>query len=468
MSNYNVQLGSAPPGHEVPALLQELGAFVASQPHGSLGWFDGMEAEEVPTQWSEENADRLRRSAFAFLQLPDGSLIALMRAETGAPIVLLGSEGEARTVGESLEDFIVKWSKGRTEIDDLDDPEASSRKELAAWVKKKAIKAPRAAKRFDFQGWLDGDGPAAAAAAAAPARAETETMRQLGPKLREAVALVGLAADDPDVVHYVTTALKKKVIDQTTASNDGKWVEAKKAGLNLYFSHKVNHDAYPPRSKSKNAFIPYLEGVDVSEAIKEEVLGVPWKATKEDLMKILGTPTFRRQAFTTEDGKGMPVWVRPLDAARDIDLTIQFGNWLKISAGIRQAAELDSYRPTLSGLFVAWALERGLVDERRLAAHGALIADMKAHRRKGSDLIRALGRGLWDDHLVDRGGLRGTAYDWFHNMDGLSMTADLIAVFGERTNSHGHSEPVLDDDTWDAVDRAASALDRRFAPSIAP
>lgn len=54
----------------------------------------------------------------------------------------------------------------------------------------------------------------------------------------------------------------------------------------------------------------------------------------------------------------------------------------------------------------------------------------------------------------------------FFKIDGLYLEGDLIGVFGERTNEHGHAEPALDDDTWDAVDRATPILDERFAAWI--
>jgi len=34
---------------------------------------------------------------------------------------------------------------------------------------------------------------------------------------------------------------------------------------------------------------------------------------------------------------------------------------------------------------------------------------------------------------------------------------------GKREGPYGHDEPVLDDDDWKAVDRATTALDKRFA-----
>ncbi|WP_257460446.1 hypothetical protein [Archangium lipolyticum] len=159
MANYTVKLSAAPNGHEIPPLLADVGAWIGKQPHGTLGWFDALEATAIPKEWNPEKENRLRRDAFAFMSLPDGSLLVLVNTGVKAPpaVALLGSEGEARTVANSLEEFLKLWSQGETEIHELDDEEgASGREALASWLKAKKVKAPRA-KTFDFAAWLDGD-----------------------------------------------------------------------------------------------------------------------------------------------------------------------------------------------------------------------------------------------------------------------------------------------------------------------
>ena len=146
-STYVVELRAAPANHTIPPLLAALGDFVATKKHGVLGWFDAISAEEIPSTWNESASDRLRRDGFTFLNLPDGSLLALI--DTGSKgarraVVLLGSEGEARTVADSLEEFLVLWSKGETDINELDDEEAEEgRAELRAWLKSHKVKAPK-------------------------------------------------------------------------------------------------------------------------------------------------------------------------------------------------------------------------------------------------------------------------------------------------------------------------------------
>ena len=158
-NGYHIDLTEAPPGHEVPPLLAVFADWLARQEHGSVEWFDALAIEKIPSTWDEANAQRLQRAGFAFLSLPDGSLLALL--DTGIPdapqaVVLLGSEGETDTVAGSLEEFLLLWSKGETGITDLDDEDgAAGRTALKRWLKSQKVTAPDAPD-FDFQAWLDG------------------------------------------------------------------------------------------------------------------------------------------------------------------------------------------------------------------------------------------------------------------------------------------------------------------------
>lgn len=227
MSKYSVKLASAPKGHVLPPLLLEVGAWIKKQEHGSLGWFDvfgGVEA--IPKEWDEDNAERLRKAGFVFLALPDGSMLALLETGPTSPpaVVLLGSEGDRRTVASSLEELLAIWAKGETEIDELDDEDGEEgRALLGKWLKERKIKAPKA-KDFDFQAWLDGGDAKKPAKAAAPpkplARKPTATWKKLGPKAQKVASLVGLRVDAKEVVDYVTKVLGKKLVQTTSERND--------------------------------------------------------------------------------------------------------------------------------------------------------------------------------------------------------------------------------------------------------
>jgi hypothetical protein len=157
MGRYSVKVRGALPGREVPALLSELGDFVATLERGELGYFDRLEPTELGDSWSKDPA-RLRAAGFGFLGLGDGSELALLDLNGVRPVVLLDSEGDARTIASSLEGFLFAWAKAATDVGDLDDAPGTGRKALAAWLKQHGLKAPKKqpAAAFDFQAWLDG------------------------------------------------------------------------------------------------------------------------------------------------------------------------------------------------------------------------------------------------------------------------------------------------------------------------
>jgi hypothetical protein len=149
------------PGHVIPPLLEKFGAWLSSQESGSLGYFS-LRTESVPIQWDPDRIPRIQRDAFAFLSLPDGSLLLLVNVGAGSPpaVALLGSEGDTDSVATSLEEFLILLSKGETGISDLDedDPDeesGSGRQRLKTWLARHKIKPPKSLP-FDFDGVLDG------------------------------------------------------------------------------------------------------------------------------------------------------------------------------------------------------------------------------------------------------------------------------------------------------------------------
>src|SRR5687767_9221676 len=99
MSTYEIRQEAVKP--TLPSLFTDLMTFIGAQPHGSLGWFDTFGPGEIPPQWEPTAAERLNIQGFSFLELADGSMVALVNTGvTGAPpaVVFLGSEGEYRTI----------------------------------------------------------------------------------------------------------------------------------------------------------------------------------------------------------------------------------------------------------------------------------------------------------------------------------------------------------------------------------
>ena len=116
------------------------------------------------------------------------------------------------------------------------------------------------------------------------------------------------------------------------------------------------------------------------------------------------------------------------------------------------------------GLLVAWLAHRGFLESTTFPDHAALLEAVRKREVRGSKLVEAaLPRGLWDIHLKDLPGFRHFAFEWMHNIGGKYIRDDLVTVFGSREGPYGHAEAVLDNDDWQAVDKATPVLDRRFA-----
>ena len=290
-----------------------------------------------------------------------------------------------------------------------------------------------------------------------------DPLSELSPLVRQIVSLVGRRADDADVIQFVTKTLGQKVPESTTDVGHTKNVVAKKHGLELAFTHDVRHDAYPLVAKTKKAFVPYLSLVWLTDKFKEPLpFGLAFGMAPDEVTKRLGVEPAPR-GFKQYRHQ---CWTRTLDPARDVVLSVDAKT---CTVCVQQARELSGRhgvpaKPVV-GLFVAWAAQRGLFDPTRARTHAALLEDVRAGRRKGSELLAAAWpRGLWDVHLVDKPGLRDFAYQWFHNIEVGFVRDDLVAVFGGREGPHGHQEPALDDDDAAAVKKATPKLDAVFAP----
>jgi hypothetical protein len=280
----------------------------------------------------------------------------------------------------------------------------------------------------------------------------------LSPLVRRIVSLVGRRAEDADVISFVTETLGQKVPGPTTDAGGTKNVVAKKHGVELAFDHDIKNDKYALVRKTAKSFVPYLSLAWLTPRFKELPYGIVFGMEPDEVTKRFGVEPEKRSSGLA--------WSRVLDAERDIKLDYD-GSECRIV--VDEALELSGRhgvpaKPVV-GVFVAWAAQRGLFDATRAGSHAALLEDVRAGKRKGSELLDAAWpRGLWSVHLVDKPGLRQFAHSWFHNIGGVFINQDLIAVFGERTDQHGHPAPVLDDDDPAAVKKATPKLDAVFTP----
>jgi hypothetical protein len=280
------------------------------------------------------------------------------------------------------------------------------------------------------------------------------------PLLQQLVTLMGRPVSDPALAAFVTGTLGRKMPTSSSGASTTKYVVAKPHGIELGFNHDVKNERYPLIARTKALFVPYLHIAWLKENFPEPLpFGISHGMAAGEIAQRLGRDEGVRKAWKVR------YWRRTLDAARDVVLDVEEDGHIAIEIVQARGLASRSHPATpIAGLFLAWAVARGLIDAPRFAAHAGLVAAVGRREKKGSDLfMTAIPRGIWDVHLKDAPGLRDFAYGWFHNMDHGYIVADLIAVFGARQGKHGHNEPVLDDDDWNAVDRATPLLDTRFA-----
>lgn len=287
---------------------------------------------------------------------------------------------------------------------------------------------------------------------------------KLSPLLQQVAHLVGRRADDAAVTAFVVKTLGKKA-PATTGQRAMKHVVDKKRGLELGFGYDIQNDKYPPILKTKSIFIPYLQIAWIGEKFPESLpFGLAFGMGVKEVEKALGPAT---ETIGHSADARRPVWRRTLDAARDVELEVEAAESLTVRVRVREAAEYTSAgypARAIVGLFLAWAVQRELIDSPRLAKHAALLNAVRQRKQQGSALLdAAFPRGLWDSDVKDAPGLREFLYLWFHNIDGKYIRDDLVKAFGARKGKYGHDEPILDDDDWTAVDKAAKVLDKRFA-----
>jgi hypothetical protein len=177
--------------------------------------------------------------------------------------------------------------------------------------------------------------------------------------------------------------------------------------LEFHIDHEVVNEKYPPIAKSKSSYIPYVTRAWLYDKLGDVLpYGLKFGMDDAELAQTLGEPT-----GTHELGSW---WERVLDPDRDVILhvdrrsfTIQIAEARKLKLVIGECAR------TVEGLFVSWALHRGLLNEDKFKSHGDLLEKVRKRKARGSELVTAaIPRGLWDVHLKDLPGLRTFAREW--------------------------------------------------------
>jgi hypothetical protein len=456
MPNYELEILETIGSHKVDPLLFKLADFLRTMPEDALGSFE-FRIEAIPPSWSDDNAARLEAAGYAFMEFGNGSLLAHLKLGDRNPVVMLGDEGDAYTVAQSLEDFLWNWSDGHG-IMFFEPEDSKPLEQMKTWLRSSKIEISEAPKiDFDFQAWLDGGtGLEPNPVGVSLERKPTALLADLPPTLREVAGLVGRREDDPVLLEWVLPRSTKN-------ARLGYFSFFPTLGLMLRAHNDISNEKYPVLNKTKNTFVNYLSLVEITEACGETVLGLAWNSSTDDIRRVLGEPTRLRRPNMI-DPPSIPLWVRKLDDGADLELIVEFVETMTVRFEVCGSISLESNPNPSLGVFVAWAIEHGLIDKNRFPNHVGLFEAVRKREKLGSDFVRqALPRGLWSDHLLDKDGLRHFAQQWFNNF-GSWIVTDFKEVFGARAGEYGHDEPILDLDSWDAVDKAAKVLKKRFKP----
>jgi len=449
-------------GPGLPQILQDFREWADSVDLGAvLGYFELTDA--VPGQgWFGDAVleQKLAARAREFIHLGDGSELLFVERDAGLPgaICLLGSEGELLTVALSPEEFLTLLGRADTGVGELDDESEHDRQEFIDWLEEQDLELPPTPPDFDLIAFLEGT-PLPAVVSSPPA-ALSPALAELSGVTQRLALLVGRRADDPELASVVSGELGKKLHTSRSSVNDSAWVEAEDEQLNLLFAIEVLHPRYPRLPRSSRTYVPYFQAL-YFEAGYDGALpfGLRRDMDEEQVRAKLGPPT-------SVCGVGNPCWSLAVDEARGVVFCVVFSDGeVNMSLQVDAALALSGATPPLPlvGVFVAWAVQRGLFNSALFPEHAELIAEVRAGRARGSQLLQAaFPRGLWDRHLLDRPGLRDFAYDWFHSTNKRYIVDDFVKVFGKGEDLHGHTAAALTDDSAAALAQMAPTLDERF------
>ena len=318
---------------------------------------------------------------------------------------------------------------------------------------------------FTFETWLDGSSGYETRSKGTPAPAAhlPQLDPSLPPKFRRLAELIGRRCDDPELVAFVEQELGGKVPGPCAEMGDAKNVKSKTLGITAYFAYDVLNDAFPLVPKSAKTWVRYFTEVSFTNKWPEPLpFGLAWKCTEADLEARVG-PTILTPSWMADDEEMAKSWARDLDLGRSyLAIGRREKGDLSLTMELRRSWAVTSKyvpKPAVTGVVVAWLILRDLLDASRFPLHAELIASVARRERQGTAFVdAALGRGLWTDHIADPKVAR-RLHQWLKNMNGRSMQKDFVELFGECTNEHRHTEPALEDDTWDAIDRAAPKMD---------
>jgi predicted DNA-binding WGR domain protein len=455
-------------------LMRDFAEFVGNIEHGGLGYFD-FKFDARPT-WGDSTIDkRLARDAFAFITLGEGSQIISIDAGPGRPraICLLGSEGDAETLSDSFEEFLLNWSQGDSGVGDLDEANEEALETFSKWLRKRKVQAAKAGARFDISAYLSGG---RGWAEACLTQAELPSSGASKGLIDEIIGIVGMRADSTEVQAFGTKYGVKIPPSLTDIKRADEQKPKSLQGITVWFSHNVIHEDYPPIPKTKSAFIPYVARIEIGSKFKEALpFGLRWKMKIDELNTLLSKQPNWEPDKNLVTG-GINGWARSINPrhSTEVYVDVSGGELDLVEFCIRQDTELTNSRidvpsKLVQATFIAWAFENSQLSDAVVTKFADVVAQAKERNISPATLLRTtMPRGLWFGHFKHREFAR-QVNNYFHRLGEFEdqwIRDDFCSIFGSREGQYGHDEPILDDDTWSAVDRVRDILNRRFSKFI--
>ncbi len=305
--------------HVPPAILQRFATWFEGQPFRSLG-IERLAFEQIYRSWDPELTPRLRRDGYVLFHLGEGSMIVPLQVGDATPVLKLDSDGGPSLLASSLEEFLVRWSEGKTgmwEVDGLPSDgyvgiTGAGRKALKSWLQAEGVKTPKRT-AFDLDRYLEGDAPATPPPS--PSKLPPSArLKGLPKQLDELVDLIGRRADDPVVQAFVKNVMKKQVPQSTTFYEPHASVEAERLGFEISLSHDCRpRKVYPPIVKTSRSYIPYVSRIFLNALWTEKLpFSLSRDATSEAVTRSLGAPRRQRD----------PYWTKLIDPSRQVELYV--------------------------------------------------------------------------------------------------------------------------------------------------
>ncbi|MFN7154436.1 MAG: hypothetical protein ACK4OE_12175 [Acidovorax sp.] len=407
---------------------------------------------------------------------PDGSTIAIWRApQGGMPVVYLSSEGGGRVLASDAAQFLRLLGLGYDEFslyDNLDEPPEADGEvapELLEWLGAQGLSVPEtgedilaeAEERWpDFDGWMEdaiaGRLPLDDAAASGAQASLVEAPVAEGNLWDQMLACIGRRIDDPLVQHWLS-AVGAKPLRPATPHNNSTYVSVRANGIEVSASMAPKHRGFWPPSKDGRLWRTYVTRIALP--VKAAGLvplpdGLSWgqfpgPEEGDNFVKQAVSSTLELTFLCSDAGNG----VERIDARLPTERC-----FMEASADYEMIKHLVYVE---DAFLVTWCALQGLLDPERYP-----VSVLKPWHERTATPLQLLhgpcGRVVWTDDLAaGTSGFWRTYYMGFDTPDAERWVSDVNTVF-QSSNHFRDDDEAMTPDSWEAFDRIAPKIARRF------